>query len=135
MDFKPNDRVQRDMEETLRMEMPLSVPYGGGTRAGLFRTPVSGGVQSATSAHGLPRPALAVRNLMEQVAFTSSHHLFVNPSVVHNRLLCQFVFLINGLILVSVAFLFELEGQVCPSLHCHVSDASPTGRISMWFLS
>jgi hypothetical protein len=24
-------------------------------------------VQSATSAHGLPRPALAVRNLMEQV--------------------------------------------------------------------
>lgn len=40
---------------------------GGGTRAGLFRTPISGGVQSATSAHGLPRPALAVRNLMEQV--------------------------------------------------------------------
>lgn len=38
-----------------------------GTRAGLFRTPISGGVQSATSAHGLPRPALAVRNLMEQV--------------------------------------------------------------------
>lgn len=42
---------------------------GGGTRAGLFRTPISGGVQSATSAHGLPRPALAVRNLMEQVRF------------------------------------------------------------------
>jgi len=41
---------------------------GGGTRAGLFRTPISGGVQSATSAHGLPRPALAVRNLMEQVS-------------------------------------------------------------------
>ena len=40
---------------------------GGGTRAGLFRTPISGGVQSATSAHDLPRPALAVRNLMEQV--------------------------------------------------------------------
>lgn len=40
---------------------------GGGTRAGLFRTPISGGVQSATTAHGLPRPALAVRNLMEQV--------------------------------------------------------------------
>ena len=40
---------------------------GGGTRAGLFRTPISGGVHSATSAHGLPRPALAVRNLMEQV--------------------------------------------------------------------
>lgn len=40
---------------------------GGGSRAGLFRTPISGGVQSATSAHDLPRPALAVRNLMEQV--------------------------------------------------------------------
>ncbi|KAL0441267.1 UNVERIFIED_CONTAM: hypothetical protein Sradi_0065600 [Sesamum radiatum] len=50
---------------------PLVVSYGsatgGGTRAGLFRTPISGGVQSATSAHGLPRPALAVRNLMEQI--------------------------------------------------------------------
>ncbi|KAG6397696.1 hypothetical protein SASPL_143866 [Salvia splendens] len=49
---------------------PLMGSYGtssgGGTRAGLFRTPISGGVQSATSAHGLPRPALAVRNLMEQ---------------------------------------------------------------------
>ncbi|KAJ0775920.1 putative FMN-binding split barrel [Helianthus annuus] len=40
---------------------------GSGTRAGLFRTPISGGVQSATSVHDLPRPALAVRNLMEQV--------------------------------------------------------------------
>jgi hypothetical protein len=39
-----------------------------GSRAGLFRTPISGGVQSATFAHGLPPPALAVRNLMEQVA-------------------------------------------------------------------
>ncbi|KAK1289032.1 hypothetical protein QJS10_CPB18g00099 [Acorus calamus] len=35
--------------------------------AGLFRTPISGGIQSATSAHDLPRPALAVRNLMEQI--------------------------------------------------------------------
>lgn len=39
-----------------------------GSRVGLFRTPISGGVQSATFAHGLPPPALAVRNLMEQVA-------------------------------------------------------------------
>ena len=46
---------------------PAGSGSGGGTRAGLFRTPISGGVQSATSAHGLPRPALAVRNLMEQV--------------------------------------------------------------------
>lgn len=55
-----------------RMERPLSVPYGSGaagaTRAGLFRTPISGGVQNATLAHGLPPPALAVRNLIEQVS-------------------------------------------------------------------
>lgn len=55
------------------MVTPLEVSHGctagGGTRAGLFRTPISGGVQSATSAHGLPKPALAVRNLMEQVGF------------------------------------------------------------------
>jgi hypothetical protein len=48
------------------------VPTGGtqntsGSRAGLFRTPISGGVQSATSSHGLPHPAIAVRNLIEQV--------------------------------------------------------------------
>ena len=55
----------------MKVETPLIMPHGsgtgGGARAGLFRTPISGGVQSATSAHGLPRPALAVRNLMEQV--------------------------------------------------------------------
>lgn len=43
-------------------------PQGsGGNRGGLFRTPISGGVQNATSAHALPPPALAVRNLLEQV--------------------------------------------------------------------
>lgn len=36
-------------------------------RASLFRTPISGGVQSATCVHDLPRPPLAVHNLMEQV--------------------------------------------------------------------
>ncbi|XP_051148061.1 uncharacterized protein LOC127263130 isoform X2 [Andrographis paniculata] len=55
---------------------------GGGTRAGLFRTPISGGVQSATSAHGLPRPALAVRNLMEQAGFA---HLCTVMSRMHHR--------------------------------------------------
>lgn len=59
------------MADALKVDMSLTSPgvsiAGGGTRAGLFRTPISGGVQSATSAHGLPRPALAVRNLMEQV--------------------------------------------------------------------
>ncbi|GJM90201.1 hypothetical protein PR202_ga06459 [Eleusine coracana subsp. coracana] len=39
----------------------------GGSRAGLFRTPISGGVHSATAVHDLPPPALAVRNLMEQI--------------------------------------------------------------------
>ncbi|XP_068643466.1 uncharacterized protein [Aristolochia californica] len=54
----------------------------GGTRAGLFRTPISGGVQSATSAHGLPHPALAVRNLMEQARFA---HLSTVMSRMHHR--------------------------------------------------
>jgi hypothetical protein len=61
----------KEVDKELKADMPLLAPggsvAGGGTRAGLFRTPISGGVQSATSAHGLPRPALAVRNLMEQV--------------------------------------------------------------------
>ncbi|RWR82650.1 hypothetical protein CKAN_01137800 [Cinnamomum micranthum f. kanehirae] len=55
---------------------------GGGSRAGLFRTPISGGVQSATSAHDLPRPALAVRNLMEQARFA---HLCTVMSRMHHR--------------------------------------------------
>lgn len=66
-DLEQSRSIETDVDETLKMEKPLSVPHGSGTRAGLFRTPISGGVQSATSAHGLPRPALAVRNLMEQV--------------------------------------------------------------------
>ncbi|XP_071741998.1 uncharacterized protein [Rutidosis leptorrhynchoides] len=55
---------------------------GGGTRAGLFRTPISGGVQSATSVHDLPKPALAVRNLMEQARFA---HLCTVMSRMHQR--------------------------------------------------
>ncbi|CAA6665563.1 unnamed protein product [Spirodela intermedia] len=54
----------------------------GGSRAGLFRTPISGGVQSATSAHRLPHPALAVRNLMEQARFA---HLCTTMSRMHHR--------------------------------------------------
>ncbi|KAE8700574.1 F-box/kelch-repeat protein [Hibiscus syriacus] len=61
---------------------PHSSGVTGGTRAGLFRTPISGGVQSATSAHGLPRPALAVRNLMEQARFA---HLCTVMSRMHHR--------------------------------------------------
>ncbi|KVH92904.1 uncharacterized protein LOC112516396 [Cynara cardunculus var. scolymus] len=58
------------------------VGTGGGTKAGLFRTPISGGVQSATSVHDLPRPALAVRNLMEQARFA---HLSTSMSRMHQR--------------------------------------------------
>uniref|UniRef100_A0A2N9J3M2 CREG-like beta-barrel domain-containing protein n=1 Tax=Fagus sylvatica TaxID=28930 RepID=A0A2N9J3M2_FAGSY len=77
---------EKDAEEALKVDMPLTAPggsvAGGGTRAGLFRTPISGGVQSATSAHGLPRPALAVRNLMEQARFA---HLCTVMSRMHHR--------------------------------------------------
>ncbi|XP_024541258.1 uncharacterized protein LOC9663243 isoform X2 [Selaginella moellendorffii] len=50
--------------------------------AGLFRTPISGGVESATSSHGLPKPALAVRNLMEQARYA---HLCTTMSRMHHR--------------------------------------------------
>ncbi|XP_044495386.1 uncharacterized protein LOC123218176 isoform X2 [Mangifera indica] len=82
---------EKDEDKILEVESPLlSPPHGsgsgtgavGGTRAGLFRTPISGGVQSATSAHGLPRPALAVRNLMEQARFA---HLCTVMSRMHHR--------------------------------------------------
>ncbi|KAL9671039.1 hypothetical protein QQ045_008602 [Rhodiola kirilowii] len=68
--------------ETSITTIPPSMGSSGGTRAGLFRTPISGGVQSATSAHGLPRPALAVRNLMEQARFA---HLCTVMSRMHHR--------------------------------------------------
>lgn len=51
-------------------------------RAGLFRTPISGGVQSATSSHGLPDPAIAVRNLIEQARYA---HLCTIMSRMHHR--------------------------------------------------
>ncbi|GAB4837429.1 hypothetical protein Ancab_002296 [Ancistrocladus abbreviatus] len=68
-----NQSSANALDDSSKLPTPLTIGFGsgsgtgGGTRAGLFRTPISGGVQSATSAHGLPRPALAVRNLMEQV--------------------------------------------------------------------
>ncbi|CAL1373946.1 unnamed protein product [Linum trigynum] len=84
--IKQAESSQKDSENILKVEPPLTVPHGsgtsGGTRAGLFRTPISGGVQSATSAHGLPRPALAVRNLMEQARFA---HLCTVMSRMHHR--------------------------------------------------
>ncbi|RRT45388.1 hypothetical protein B296_00055171 [Ensete ventricosum] len=71
--FPENDSVQDGSHESCiseKKEMVQRVAVGSGTtgsKAGLFRTPISGGVQSATTVHGLPPPALAVRNLMEQV--------------------------------------------------------------------
>ncbi|VVA98912.1 unnamed protein product [Arabis nemorensis] len=68
------------------VETSLAHPQGagnsGGNRGGLFRTPISGGVQNATSAHALPRPALAVRNLLEQARFA---HLCTMMSRMHHR--------------------------------------------------
>ncbi|KAJ4718784.1 Pyridoxamine 5'-phosphate oxidase-related, FMN-binding [Melia azedarach] len=76
----------KDEGKLLGVDTTPAVPHGsgtgGGTRAGLFRTPISGGVQSATSAHGLPPPALAVRNLMEQARFA---HLCTVMSRMHHR--------------------------------------------------
>ncbi|GER53683.1 pyridoxamine 5'-phosphate oxidase family protein [Striga asiatica] len=79
--------LKQSSEKDVKFTSPqFMVSYGnisgGGTRAGLFRTPISGGVQSATSAHGLPRPALAVRNLMEQARFA---HLCTVMSRMHHR--------------------------------------------------
>ncbi|XP_010545611.1 PREDICTED: uncharacterized protein LOC104817922 [Tarenaya hassleriana] len=77
---------ENNAHKIIDVETSLVLPHGvgnaGGTRAGLFRTPISGGVQSATSAHGLPRPALAVRNLMEQARFA---HLCTVMSKMHHR--------------------------------------------------
>ncbi|XP_044486254.1 uncharacterized protein LOC123211532 [Mangifera indica] len=84
---------EKDADKILKLEAPLlpsphgigsgtGTGTGGGTRAGLFRTPISGGVQSATSAYGLPRPALAVRNLMEQARVA---YLCTVMSQMHHR--------------------------------------------------
>ncbi|XP_018492786.2 uncharacterized protein LOC108862998 isoform X1 [Raphanus sativus] len=74
---------EKDSHKIIDVETSLALPpQGGGTSAGLFRTPISGGVQNATSAHGLPPPALAVRNLMEQARFA---HLCTVMSKMHHR--------------------------------------------------
>ncbi|KAF8677032.1 hypothetical protein HU200_046490 [Digitaria exilis] len=65
-------RESPDLDTAKDVEIGISGNGGsntGGSRAGLFRIPISGGVHSATAAHDLPPPALAVRNLMEQARF------------------------------------------------------------------
>jgi hypothetical protein len=59
----------------------------------LFRTPISGGVHSATSAHDLPPPALAVRNLMEQVMQANAILILVSSSSLPPFLLYVFIYL------------------------------------------
>lgn len=80
-DLNINKSSKEDVDNLIKVETHVAIPHGG-TRTGLFRTPISGGVQSATSAHGLPRPALAVRNLMEQARFA---HLCTVMSRMHHR--------------------------------------------------
>ncbi|KAL6140525.1 hypothetical protein ACLB2K_058824 [Fragaria x ananassa] len=80
-----HDSGEKGVDKAFNVDVPLtshSANGAGGTRAGLFRTPISGGVQSATSAHGLPHPSLAVRNLMEQARFA---HLCTVMSRMHHR--------------------------------------------------
>ncbi|KAB2028733.1 hypothetical protein ERO13_D05G114600v2 [Gossypium hirsutum] len=85
-DSDQNGSSEKDDDKLTKVETSVVAPHSsgatGGTRAGLFRTPISGGVQSATSAHGLPRPSLAVRNLMEQARFA---HLCTVMSRMHHR--------------------------------------------------
>ncbi|KAF0925149.1 hypothetical protein E2562_015421 [Oryza meyeriana var. granulata] len=69
-----------DMETSKHGEIGGS--NSGGSRAGLFRTPISGGVHTATAVHDLPPPARAVRNLMEQARFA---HLCTVMSRMHHR--------------------------------------------------
>ncbi|XP_010929349.2 uncharacterized protein [Elaeis guineensis] len=78
-----NGSQEIGITEKSEMVSPVTCGIGtSGSRAGLFRTPISGGVQSATSAHDLPPPALAVRNLMEQARFA---HLSTVMSRMHHR--------------------------------------------------
>ena len=110
--LKQNQSIGKDSTRFLDVEPNLMFPHGsgtsGGSRAGLFRTPISGGVQSATSAHGLPRPALAVRNLMEQVILLFSVIPFFRCFI---DLMCTKI--------VLVCF----QGQICSSMYCDVSYA------------
>ncbi|KAG4211054.1 hypothetical protein ERO13_A02G090300v2 [Gossypium hirsutum] len=80
-DSNQSKSSEKDVDKLIKVELHGSGATGG-SRAGLFRTPISGGVHSATSAHGLPRPALAVRNLMEQARFA---HLCTVMSRMHHR--------------------------------------------------
>ncbi|KAH0943272.1 hypothetical protein HID58_002909 [Brassica napus] len=74
--------VMIDVQTSLALPQGCAAGNSGGNRAVLYRTPISGGVQNATSAHALPPPALAVRNLLEQARFA---HLCTVMSKMHHR--------------------------------------------------
>ncbi|CAL9125115.1 unnamed protein product [Musa acuminata var. zebrina] len=83
-----NDIIQNGGHEDCmsgNMEMVTPVTAGRvttGSKAGLFRTPISGGVQSALAVNNLPHPALAVHNLMQQAKYGQ---LCTIVSRMHNR--------------------------------------------------
>lgn len=105
-------------------------------------------MHSATAVHDLPPPALAVRNLMEQVFYsilfpTKRNHLLVARNTIY----------LFGLVAAEIErgkhLNMEMErnftdyvyasftkpGKVCSAVHCHVSDASSSCRIPIWFSS
>ncbi|KAK3267274.1 hypothetical protein CYMTET_24155 [Cymbomonas tetramitiformis] len=60
----------------------MKVPQLNISSTGLSRTPISGGVQSATRFHELPPPSVAVRNLVEQAKYCQ---LSTTMSSMHHR--------------------------------------------------
>ena len=101
-----------------RAEKPELVTPGNsvsgvtGSKPGLFRTPISGGVHSATSAHDLPRPALAVRNLMEQVRLPVRFKLI---SVLSSFVICYSIY--PTCIFLFITFLTVCDSKWRPDLH------------------
>ena len=98
------------------MVQPVVVGSGTtGSKAGLFRTPISGGVQSATTVHGLPPPALAVRNLMEQVDLARNiivrdyRNIFLLPSFHGFHLHLVFLGMCRSMQMTFILFSFALH--------------------------
>ncbi|KAK9028999.1 hypothetical protein V6N11_026129 [Hibiscus sabdariffa] len=60
-DSNQNKNSENDVDKLIKVKTHGS-GASGGNRAKLFRTPISCGVHSPTSVHGLPRPALAIPN-------------------------------------------------------------------------
>lgn len=86
----PGDAVSQAQDATLQLQAAAAAAArsrdgGGGSpikTTGLRRTPLSGGVNNASSQYDLPSPAVAVRNLVEQAQFA---HLCTTMSSMHHR--------------------------------------------------